>query len=71
MWSKKFVGYKKYFGQKEFGRKKVVYKNQGSQKIEYKKFGQNRASKSWDIADMNKCHHYSWHLLKIVPGTYL
>ena len=43
------------------------------------KFGQNLVSNSWDNPDMKKsrqdisyldnCHHDSWHLLKIVPGT--
>ena len=45
------------------------------------KFGQNQISNSWDISEMNKCHQdkfcldkchrYSWNLLKMVPGTYL
>ena len=44
------------------------------------KFGQNRASNSWGITNMDKCrqdkccldkcHGGSWHLFKIVPGTY-
>ena len=39
------------------------------------KFGQNRVSNSWDIHDMekcclDKCQCGSWHLLKMVPGTY-
>ena len=51
------------------------------QKIWSKNFGQNWVSNSWDYADMdkccrdihfmNKCHPYSWNLLKMVPGTYL
>ena len=45
------------------------------------KFGQNWFSYSWDITHMDKCHqakycldkchHDSWHLLKIVSGIYL
>ena len=50
-------------------------------KIGLKKFGRNWVSYSWDIADLDKrlqdvrcldkCRHISWHLLKIVPWTYL
>ena len=46
-----------------------------------KQFGKKWISKSWDIASMDKCHqdkccldkchHNSWHLLNMVPGTYL
>ena len=45
------------------------------------KFGQNLASNSWDITNMDKCcqdkccldkcHHDSWHLLKMVPESWL
>ena len=34
-------------------------------------FGQNQVSNSWDIAYLEKCHHDSRHLLKIVLGIYL
>ena len=44
------------------------------------KFGQNRVSNSWDIADMDKSsqdkcclykwHSDSWNLLYIFPGPY-
>ena len=46
-----------------------------------KKFGQNWVGNSLDIAEQDKCfqdicyvdkfHHESWHLLEMVPGTYL
>ena len=45
------------------------------------KFGQICVGNSWAIPDMDKCHqdklwqdkyyHNGWHLLKMVPGTYI
>ena len=45
-------------------------KNEGSQKIGPKKFGQNCFSNSRDIPDMDKCLLDSWYKLKMVSGTY-
>ena len=75
LWSKT-LGSKKFklkiLGQTKFWSKKI----KGPKKIESKKFGQNWVSNNWDIVDMDKygldiCHHDSWHLIKMVPGTYL
>ena len=35
------------------------------------KFGQNRVSNSWYIADMDKCHQDSRHLLKLISESLL
>ena len=83
--SKNF-GVNKYFGPKRFGPKVFLTKMVWSKKISVqnkicsKKIGQNRVSYSWDIPDLDKfrqdkccldkCYHDSWHLLKMVPGTY-
>ena len=83
----KNVRYKNFSGQKNIlinrsiFSKKMLAQKLRPQKIWPHNFGQNWVSNSWDYADMdkccwdihflNKCHPNSWHLLKMVPGTYL
>ena len=71
IWSNIMFGLKK-FGPKYFFLTRLP-------KIWSKKFGQNQVRNSSDIADtdkccqdiccLDKCHHGSWHLLKMVPGS--
>ena len=70
----KNVRYKNFFSQRNIWvKRRLFFKiNVGQQKLRPQKiwsnnFGQNWVSNSWDYADMDKC----WHLLKMVPGTYL
>ena len=51
---KKGFGSKRNLGLKKFGPKKCGLQKLRPPKIGSKKFGQNRVSKSWDNADMDK-----------------
>ena len=72
----KLCGSKEFFFQKRCWSTKIKTPKIGAQN-----FCQNWVSNSWDYSDMdkccqeihfiNKCHPYSWNLLKMVPGTYL
>ena len=79
---KKMFGPRSIWVKKSLVQKEILAQiNYGSQKIGSKTFGQNWVSNSWyiaelyrclqDICGLDKCHHDSWHLWKIVPGTYL
>ena len=77
VWSEKNLGpqncwvRKKILSEKHFGSEKHFV----SKKILGPKFflGQitNVDKYCQDISCLDKCHHESWHLLKIGPGTYL
>ena len=76
-WPKIILDLKKFGSKLILGLKKI-----GSKKIfGQEKFGQNWFSNIWDFADMDKCrqvkwclnkfHHDTWHLLKMVPESWL
>ena len=54
--SNKIAGPKKIWSKEIWSKNILAHKNDEPQKIGSKKFGQNRSSNSWDIADMDKCH---------------
>ena len=76
-WPKIILDLKKFGSKLILGLKKI-----GSKKIfGQEKFGQNWFSNIWDFAYMDKCrqvkwclnkfHHDTWHLLKMVPESWL
>ena len=78
----RYFGSKKLWVQKKWGPTKFwVQIISRCKKFGFTKFRQNWVSNSRDFPDMDKCHQDkcfldkchrdSWHLLKMVPGTYL
>ena len=71
----------KFWVWKSLSKNILVHKNYDPKRIGSKKFNQNWTSNIRDIACLDKfhqdiccldkCHHNSWHLLNMVPRSYL